>query len=868
MDNYLDKGLRRAGGLVVALWLVSCGGQAGSPAPLAQGPGGTQTGPARLTAPPAHQTAAADDDRDGVLDEVELALGTNPHDIDSDHDGLSDHWELWGVQGLAVGAVGSFASLPDANSNGIIAALDREDAGNVVLKHASAVLDQQRVPAVPAAPGVFDPADMDNDGIPNDFELAGFYVDYDSDIQPWLVKWDGKDLTKKYFKTDPTKWSTDGDPFNDFEESTKINLDQRVKIPGDHPCIPAYPDLHMILSKYTITLNQDVTIENSNGKSTESSWTNGVDTTWTEHVENNNDMGYGGYFEGKIGTDEEEAFGYQMKWNVSHSTETETASVVKTDHSGLTASDWETAQVTSGNSLQAAFLNLNFDMVNTGTLSASNIVAVANIKLGNFIIANTLIGNGENGELPGRSAQVINLQASTTGRATPDHPTGENLTLTMNQLRSLQTGAPLSVEVVSFKADTLVWQLDPGTGRRLFLSMGDWSPYQNAIQNTSARLVLDFNDDPTYDPQLFQGLPIKRMDDLRVACFPIDGTYHGSPPQINLLDAFVWAFETEPSDLGPVVTVRDGISGWKHTAPIVGWNFSFDTQTADEILANPEKYTNLFFLPIEPGNPHERVYTCKAPPTGDLVNPQIYWALCEPATRKIRAYSRDVRGISEMRFKPDPNADYDGELMGVGFDPSDPEMQFFYTYELPVGYKWTGNERVVAINLDSKRTELPVKIAGASLGTQLGSGIFGVTWPGPGDYVANLNFNSNLSVNPPADLEFREKRLGTALQLVVTPKMGLVHDALYVVDGTDALGNPLYVIDYNYLRKQDYGTAPFTENIPSTLTATPVPQAHAYGVLSSNGHVAVLQPQLKTSSTAAPYQWEVEKIIWRTYDGI
>jgi hypothetical protein len=814
-----------------------------------------------------------DEDRDGVDDATEIALGLNPHDIDSDHDGLSDHYELWGCQGLPVGQQGSLAHLPDPNGNGIIAALDPGDAGNQVLKHASAVLAQDRIPALPPAAGApFDPADMDGDGIPNDFELQGFYVEYDADGKPWLVKWDGKDYSKNYFKTDPTKWSTDGDPFNDFEEATKIGLDQRVKIPGDHPCIPAYPDLHMILTKYTVTLNQDVTIESTTGNSAENSWTNSVDSTWTQETEHNNEKGYGGYFEGGLGVggswgEFDAAAGFQLKWNVTNSTNTETSSVIKTDNSGLTSQEWSTAQAVGGNSLQAAFLNLNFAMVNTGTLSASNITAVANILLGNSIIANTLIGNGENGELPGRSAQVLTLQASTTGRPTPDHPTGESLTLTMDELRSLEAGAPLSVEVVSFKADTLVWQVDPSTGRRLFLNMGDWSPYENAIQNTSAKLVMDFNDDPTYTPDLFQGLPIKRVEDLRVACFPTDGTYYGSPPQINMLDAFRWAFDMQPSDLGPVITIRDGISSWKHTSPIVGWTFGFDPQTADEILANPQKYSNLFLLPLEPGNPSERIYTCTAPPQGDLVKPKIYWSLCDPATRKIRAYSRDVRGIKEMRFKPDPTADYDGELMSVGYDPNDPEMQFFYTYELPAGYKWTGNERVVAINLDDKRTELQVQIAGNQLGFQTGGGNFGTPWSGVGTDAHSLNFNSGISVNPPADLTFSQTRSGGALQLTLTPVNGQLHDALYVVDGQDAQGNPVYVIDYNYLRKQAYAAAALTDSIADTASPTP-PACHAYGVLSSNGAVAVMQPQLVTTSVAAPYQWKVGNIVWRTYDGI
>jgi hypothetical protein len=850
----------------VVLAMSACGGRTGRPFSGSPGSGDSAVLPVTQRIP-----AILDDDRDGVDDGTEAALGLDPHSFDTDHDGLTDHYELWGCEGLAVGVQGDLARLPDVNGNGVVAALDSSEAGLQILKNASATLATQRVPAIPPEDSSFTAEDMDGDGVPNDFELFGFYIEIDDQYQPWLVKWDGQDYRKKYFKTDPTKWSTDGDPFSDWEESTKINLDQRVKIPGDHPCIPAYPDLHMVLSNYTITLNQDVSIESSNGNSTEKSWTNGLDTTWTQETEHNSEAAHGGWgeievqfvnpLEGSVGG------GYQGKWNVTDSTNTETSSVVKTENSGMTAQEWSTAQQVGGNSLQAAFVNLNFDMVNTGTLPASNVVAVANFRLGDSVIWNTLIGNGENGELPGRSAQVLTLQASTTGRATPDHPTGENLMLTMNQLRSLQSGAPLSCEVVSFQADTLVWQVDPETGRRLFLTMGEWSPYQNAIQNTSARLVLDFRDDPTGGTPLFQNLPVKRVEDLRIACFPSNGTYFGSPPPVNLLDAFLWAFEMENSDVGPVITIRDGISDWKHTSNIVNWEFSFDQDIADKILSDPQKYANVFQIPLEPGNPSEHIYTCSAPPSGELAKPKIYWALCDPQTRKLRAYSRDVRGIREMRFKSDPDAPYLGELMPVGYDPTDPEMSFFYTYEVPAGYFWTGREEVVALNLDDKETTLPVQILGSNLGFLTGSGEYGMPWTGIGTNQHDLNFNDGISLNPPADIRLKQEYAGTSLKLTYTPQSGQLHDALFVVDGVDTNGNPVYVIDYNYLRKQDYAATAAVETIAATATPDP-PLVHTYGIRSSNGTLAVLKPHLITESTASPYKWKVDKLVWRTYEGM
>lgn len=819
---------------------------------------------------PGRPASFADSDRDGIPDDVEIILGTDPDNIDSDMDGLTDHYELWGVDGLAVGIVGDTSHLPDPNGNGIIAALDPGDMGDRVLKNASSFLSQERVPVTLPEEGVFLPNDMDNDGIPNDFELHGFYFIYDENLEPYFVKWDGMVTDVRYFKTDPTKWSTDGDPYSDWEEATKINLDQRVKFPGDHPCIPAYPRMHLILDKYTITLNENVVIESAEGKAAESSWTNTTNSVNTTETVNQGQWAGGVFVDLKVGIQANDPFfgvegGVHVNGGYHNESTTVNETTVDNSTSGLTSEEWSTAKAVSGNTLEAAFINLNFHMVNTGTLPADNLVAVCNLRLGTEIIASFLAGNDENGELKGRSGNLITLQVSTTGRPTVDDPTGKPLALSLNQLRSLQCGAPLTVEVESFEGDTVVWEIDPDTGRRAFLTYGEWSPYESAIKNTSARLLMDFGDDPTYAAQLFNGLPIMRVEEVRVACFPTDGTYQGSPPRINLYDAFHWAFEVKPSSFGPVVTIRDPISNWKHTSLIANWNFGFDQETIQDILANPQDYENLFVIPIEPGNPVDRYYICKAPPQGELRQPQIYWALCDPEARTIRSYSRDVRGIKEMRFKPDPTADYDGEAMSVGYDPDDPDMQFFYTYELPAQYRWTGFEQVVAVNSDERRTTMNIQILGNQLGHLVDSGTFGVTGGG----VQGFSFNQGGIVTPPYDFTFSQEWIGEDLQITLTPMNGgTLHDAMIVIDPPpDPQGNPQYLLDYNYLRKQAYGSEVLQELIPAGPTNI-APLSRTYCVLSQTGVLAVFHPILFCPDSTAPYRYEVGTIEWRTYEGI
>jgi hypothetical protein len=195
-------------------------------------------------------------------------------------------------------------------------------------------------------------------------------------------------------------------------------------------------------------------------------------------------------------------------------------------------------------------------------------------------------------------------------------------------------------------------------------------------------------------------------------------------------------------------------------------------------------------------------------------------------------------------------------------------MAFFYTYEIPKGYHWTGFEQVIAVNLDDKATSMPLQIDGDSLGQQTGAGSSGLAWSGPLLNLANLNFSNHaLSANPPHDLQLGFSYAGSTLNLTLTPLLGQLHDALYVIDGTDSNGNPLYLIDYNYLRKQAYGTGVLTDSIPATATAL-APMARTYGVRCSNGTLAVFTPELTTSSIAAPYIWQIGSIRWRTYEGI
>ena len=82
--------------------------------------------------------------------------------------------------------------------------------------------------------------DDDEDGIENALEINGFTYSPTDGLQPW----DG-DESKTYFKTDPLRWSTDGDPYSDFMEVSGVNMPAGVPSPENKPLVAARPIINI-----------------------------------------------------------------------------------------------------------------------------------------------------------------------------------------------------------------------------------------------------------------------------------------------------------------------------------------------------------------------------------------------------------------------------------------------------------------------------------------------------------------------------------------------------------------------------------------------------------------------------------------------
>lgn len=161
-----------------------------------------------------------DDDGDGLSTSIELKIGTNPLLADTDQDGFSDSEE-----------VGRHPKRPlDTDGDGINNALDTDDDDDGILTHEEILLGTNFLLVDSDGDGLSDsieigesiehPLDSDNDGIIDALDANDNNNDQDHDGLT--------DQTEALINTDPNNPDTDGDGIGDAEEvgrNTRSPLD-------------------------------------------------------------------------------------------------------------------------------------------------------------------------------------------------------------------------------------------------------------------------------------------------------------------------------------------------------------------------------------------------------------------------------------------------------------------------------------------------------------------------------------------------------------------------------------------------------------------------------------------------------------------
>jgi hypothetical protein len=777
------------------------------------------------------RSSSPDSDHDTIPDLIETRLGLNPLVIDSDTDGLTDHYELWGCRGAPIGQIDALENLPDPNGNGLNAARDRHDAGERALTaRESSAIGTARIP-VPqytssSAPTALDP---DGDLITSEYELAGFYVNYDpSDGQLYFVKWDGSDQTQLYYKTDPLKWSTDADPWSDYEEATKVNLDQRIKKPGDHPLIPAYPDIQVILRDFS--WESAATIEDQQGGSQ------------TEEQNLTAKVG----FKISATAEAEVETGKNIAAKTKKSVTAEVSGEVSASLTQSTEFNWNTA--TTSDTIKAARLTLNVALVNVGTLPATNPKVVCNLRLGDFAISTFAIAY--NGEMQAMSPQPVEMAVLDNGAADP-----QELFLSLNQLRSLMQGARIGIEVVGFEADTLVSEFDTSTGRRINLDLGPWSPYQSAIQNNSARVIVNL-DEAGATLVGSHALPPRRLVDARVFAYPSDGTYFGSPPVITLRDSLRWLCDARPALNSTYITVFDVISGEKLVADLFNWSIAMGDEDYELVQRTPALQADLLSLPLQPSNPLERAYICSAPLRGEGLGTKAQWALLFAKGTQIFASIENPRREIDVVLFPYPGAN------GIPLQPPDSQARapgeedrrWLYHAVLPSGYIWSGHEQLTVTDSAGAAVDIPVELYRSEV------------LPGPGLGQAE-------GPQPPhsLDLDSKHDSESSVPDLRVSRPLGPYEyvraEALNGATLTGILSPYITQVDYALLRKASYGLEELS--LPSRIGAPFTSPFYlgrwVFGLRTSEGRlVRLVFEDLADENSAG----KTVRFTWLTHEGV
>ncbi len=321
-----------------------------------------------------------------------------------------------------------------------------------------------------------DTGDVDGDGISNELEVNGYTFSALGGLKPW-----NGDPNVKHYITDPLRWSTDGDPYSDYMEVTGINMPASISAPENDPLVAARPIISIKMTDYTVeTL---ATISNSNGGH--------ADSTFTNETSNSDQVGAEVTVEASLNPFE--LVGGSVTGSYSHtwtSTNSTTVNIGK---------DWNNTRTSQPD--KAARLKLHIYMENLGGATALDVSPTVNLKLGDKTIATFI---------PSQKANTLTPPGTSDNRF-PKNGTivvqkdknGDEITVTLNELKAIQGGAPLSLEVIQVDAKVVRW--DPTTQN--WDSDIDWASFESEINPVSVEVLAEMGNGQNYRYEVFAGTP-------------------------------------------------------------------------------------------------------------------------------------------------------------------------------------------------------------------------------------------------------------------------------------------------------------------------------------------------------------------------
>lgn len=655
--------------LFVLLFTYGCGGGGSSGGGSAEGaaiPGnGSEISLASVQLAIAEAISAGDvdTDGDGIPDTVELNLLHTDKDLpDSDRDGIFDYEEIFGT-GIrraasrlpAAAGLALAGNVPDKDGDGLIAAIDADDNND-------GIHDGELV-------------DSDGDGIPNYLELYGYTYNA---LLGTFNKWND-DYTKTYYKTDPNQKSTDQDPFSDSVEVSGVNMDVAIREPGNLPMVPAMPEIVVRLEGYRVTLNQTITYAEGKTLGEGTSWersssasdSHTSESKWEVGVEREAELGT----KGKV----------SVKFHVNHGWGTSDTVATSTSRStgGSSTSEVQWSKAYTENPTQAAKIKLFLKIYNQGTAVASTVAPTLTLRVGGHNIATFEPGNATvnliepGGVYPSAPGVYWVVDSIDTGTGVSD------IFLTLNELKALESGAPVSISMTQMSADVMMKNTSTGA----YENMGAWNEYMARCKAVSASIFFDIGDGNFVRQMVYAG----------------KGPFS---PQVKLGDAFVWAVGGYPGrgSSGSGFTYRDFRDGSLKSVDLAGWSICVDGAT---LLANGyakgqtlPANLNPFALVLNPGS----VIVAKAPRGSTLIGPEIHYAYYDSSTNHVSAIATDYNGITAVEFidKDGHNRTMSPDMNGSDFYDYSPAAD---TKSYPNGYEFNGQEKIRVTNVNGESVE-------------------------------------------------------------------------------------------------------------------------------------------------------------------
>ncbi|MBO1626828.1 binary toxin-like calcium binding domain-containing protein [Bacillus arachidis] len=318
--------------------------------------------------------------------------------------------------------------------------------------------------------------DWDEDGIPNELEEKGFKIVFNektgkNEAQLYDLE---KDFGKKRFITNPRSANSDGDPFTDSYEVEHYDSDSDVDF---NPMIANVPNLQIAVKRIDITPVASIT--DSKGESRTNTWEKSLSV---QHSFNVGLAGEGGAEGSAAGPVPSGKGSINVGYGYSN-TKTETESISN-------SFDWSTA--TTVDSSKAANVRLHLEYKNTGTASAGDVSPHFNIRLGNKII-NTVKATQDRYKAnllttaKGGNNKTEILMDSVEGQA------DVKISLTLDELKAVEQGAPLSIEVLPTSTMN-VYTMKDGQ----FVNLGDWSHFASNVNASTTLIETSYGSKPKY----------------------------------------------------------------------------------------------------------------------------------------------------------------------------------------------------------------------------------------------------------------------------------------------------------------------------------------------------------------------------------